>query len=87
MSDSFINWFRATSPYVHAHRGRTFVLAFSGRAVAEEHFSSLIHDIALLHGLGIRLVLVHGSRPQIEERLRLRNADMAYINGLRVTIP
>ena len=85
MSDSFINWFRATSPYVHAHRGRTFVLAFSGRAVAEEHFSSLIHDIALLHGLGIRLVLVHGSRPQIEERLRLRNADMAYINGLRVT--
>ena len=85
MSDSFINWFRATSPYVHAHRGKTFVLGFSGRAVADENFSSLIHDIALLHGLGIRLVLVHGSRPQIEERLRLRDADMAYINGLRVT--
>ena len=85
MSDSFINWFRATSPYVHAHRGKTFVLAFSGRAVADDNFSTLIHDIALLHGLGIRLVLVHGSRPQIEERLRLRNAEMAYINGLRVT--
>ncbi|MEJ2309863.1 MAG: amino-acid N-acetyltransferase [Gammaproteobacteria bacterium] len=85
MSDSFINWFRATSPYVHAHRGKTFVLGFSGRAVADENFSSLIHDIALLHGLGIRLVLVHGARPQIEERLRLRDADMAYINGLRVT--
>ena len=85
VSDSFINWFRATSPYVHAHRGKTFVLAFSGRAVADDNFSTLIHDIALLHGLGIRLVLVHGSRPQIEERLRLRNAEMAYINGLRVT--
>lgn len=85
MSDSFINWFRATSPYVHAHRGKTFVLGFSGTAVADDDFSSLIHDIALLHGLGIRLILVHGSRPQIEERLRLRKADMAYINGLRVT--
>ena len=85
VSDSFINWFRATSPYVHAHRGKTFVLAFSGQAVADENFSTLIHDIALLHGLGIRLVLVHGSRPQIEERLRLRDAEMAYINGLRVT--
>ena len=61
------------------------MLAFSGRAVADDNFSTLIHDIALLHGLGIRLVLVHGSRPQIEERLRLRNAEMAYINGLRVT--
>ncbi|MEN8213703.1 MAG: amino-acid N-acetyltransferase [Pseudomonadota bacterium] len=85
MADHFINWFRTASPYIHAHRGKTFVVALSGSAVADKHFPALVHDIALLHGLGIRLVLVHGSRPQIEERLQLRNADMEYINGLRVT--
>jgi len=42
-------------------------------------------EIALLHSLGIRLVLVHGTRPQIEERLSLRGADMQVINGMRVT--
>jgi amino-acid N-acetyltransferase len=85
MADNFIDWFRNASPYIHAHRGKTFVVALSGAAVADKRFPSLIHDIALLHGLGIHLILVHGSRPQIEERLQLRNTDMEYINGLRVT--
>jgi amino-acid N-acetyltransferase len=81
----FVYWFRQTSPYIHAHRGRTFVIAFGGETVADEHFAHLVHDIALLYGLGIRLVLVHGARPQIEERLRLRGADITIANGLRVT--
>lgn len=81
----FVDWFRGSSPYIHAHRDRTFVIVFGGEAVADPRLPELIHDIALLRGLGIRLVLVHGARPQIEERLRLRNADMRYINGLRVT--
>jgi amino-acid N-acetyltransferase len=55
--DTFVDWFRSSSPYIHAHRGRTFVVAFGGEAVADEGFPNLIHDIALLHGLGIRLVL------------------------------
>ncbi|MET0086139.1 MAG: amino-acid N-acetyltransferase [Sedimenticola sp.] len=84
-NDQFVEWFRSSSPYIHAHRGKTFVIAFGGEAVAEEGFANLIHDIALLRALGIRLVLVHGARPQIEERLKLRNAKMQYINGLRVT--
>lgn len=83
--DPFVNWFRATSPYIHAHRGKTFVIAFGGDAVAADDFAHLIHDVALLHGLGVRLVLVHGARPQIEERLALRGAAFRYINGLRVT--
>jgi amino-acid N-acetyltransferase len=83
--DPFIAWFRGSSPYIHAHRGRTFVITFGGEAVSDHGFSDLIHDIALLHGLGIRLVLVHGARPQIEERLGLRGAEMRVINGLRVT--
>ncbi|WXG53672.1 MAG: amino-acid N-acetyltransferase [Candidatus Sedimenticola sp. (ex Thyasira tokunagai)] len=83
--DPFIDWFRSSSPYIHAHRGKTVVISFGGEAVADDSFAELVHDIALLHGLGIRLVLVHGARPQVEERLRLRKVEMQYINGLRVT--
>ncbi len=87
MSDnnSFLHWFRNSSPYIHAHRGRTFVVSLGGEAVADPDFAALIHDIALLHGLGIRLVLVHGARPQIEERLQARGAALRYVKGLRVT--
>jgi len=83
--DLCIHWFRQATPYVHAHREQTFVVAFGGEAVAEECFSELVHDLALLHGLGVRLVLAHGARPQIEERLRLRGAELHYVKGLRVT--
>jgi len=84
-NNSFIEWFRASSPYIHAHRGKTFVIAFDGDAVASESFTNLIHDIALLQGLGIRLVLVHGARPQIEQHLHDRHLQMQYANGLRIT--
>ena len=81
----FVNWFRHSSPYINAFRGRSFVIAFGGEAVADVGFASLIHDIALLNSLGARLVLVHGARPQIEQRLRERKAEMHYANGLRIT--
>ncbi|WP_456406483.1 amino-acid N-acetyltransferase, partial [Thiolapillus sp.] len=84
-TNNFVDWFRQASPYIHAHRGATVVLAFGGEAVKDEGFSNLIHDIALLHSLGLRLVLVHGTRPQIEERLKLRGANMQVVNGMRVT--
>ncbi|KAA6187735.1 amino-acid N-acetyltransferase [Thiohalocapsa marina] len=84
-SDAFVDWFRQCTPYIHAHRGRTFVIAFGGEALADNSLPTLIHDIALLHGLGIRLVLVHGARPQIEQRLAARGAEMRYVNGIRVT--
>ncbi|MCU7879459.1 MAG: amino-acid N-acetyltransferase [Candidatus Thiodiazotropha sp. (ex Lucinoma aequizonata)] len=85
LPDGFVDWFRGSSPYIHAHRECTFVIAFGGEAVADTCFANLIHDIALLHGLGIRLVLVHGARPQIEERLKTRGVKTQFINGLRVT--
>ncbi|MBK1721002.1 amino-acid N-acetyltransferase [Thiocystis violacea] len=83
--DPFVDWVRQATPYIHAHRGRTFVVAFGGEAVADARFPDLVHDIALLHGLGIRLVLVHGARPQIEARLEGQGAELRYVNGLRVT--
>jgi amino-acid N-acetyltransferase len=82
----FLDWFRNSTPYIHAHRDRTFVVCFAGEALEDaQQFSNLVHDIALLQALGVRLVLVHGARPQIEQRLRQRNAQMHMHNGLRIT--
>jgi amino-acid N-acetyltransferase len=83
--DPFAHWFRQCTPYIHAHRGRTFVIAFGGEALDDPELPKLVHDIALLHGLGIRLVLVHGARPQIERRLAERGAELRYVGGLRIT--
>ena len=83
--EHFVQWFRQAGPYINAHRGKTFVVLFGGEAVESDHFSSLIHDLALLHSLGIRLVLVHGARPQVEERLRETGRELRYVNGLRLT--
>lgn len=82
---TFVRWFRGSSPYINAFRGRTFVVGFGGEVIAEEQFANLVHDIALLTSLGVRLVLVHGARPQIEQRLNARGVEMQYLNGLRVT--
>lgn len=81
----FVDWFRQSSPYIHAHREKTFVLSFGGEALAAKGFANLVHDIALLNGLGIRLVVVAGARPQIEQQLVARDAAMQVANGLRVT--
>ncbi len=82
---SFVTWFRSVAPYFHAFRGRTFVVAFGGELVAEGRFVALAHDLSLLHSAGIRIVLVHGSRPQIEAELRARKARSRYHRGLRIT--
>lgn len=83
----FVEFFRLSAPYIHAHRGRTFVLMFGGEAVLDSGFRHLIHDIALMHSLGVRLVLVHGSKPQIDRRLRERGIRTRFHNGIRITDP
>jgi len=88
MSDELnqlVRWFRHSTPYIHAHRDKTFVVSFGGEALFGEARDGLIHDLALLSGLGVRLVLVPGARPQIEQRLNERGAEIRYVNDLRVT--
>ncbi|HHB92190.1 MAG TPA: amino-acid N-acetyltransferase [Thioploca sp.] len=85
IQQQFIDWFRSASPYIHAHRGNTFVICFGGEAVQDRNFSNLIHDIALLNSLGIRLFLVHGIRPQIEQELNIRGKKSNYVNNIRIT--
>lgn len=84
-TDSYVQFFRQTSPYIHAHRGKTFVIALGGDAIAHANFHRTVHDIALLQSLGIRLVLVHGARPQIDARIALSGIDTSFAKQLRVT--
>ena len=81
----FVRWFRSAAPYIHAFRGRTFVIAFGGEVVADGKFMALTYDLNLLASLGVRLVLVHGARPQIETRLKQMKHRTRYVRGLRVT--
>ena len=84
-SNIFVHQFRESSPYINSFRGKTFVIVFNGEAVDDPQFAHLIHDIALLDSLGIHLVLVHGARPQIEQRLIRAGAKFEYANDLRIT--
>ncbi|HEX4598562.1 MAG TPA: amino-acid N-acetyltransferase [Burkholderiaceae bacterium] len=81
----FVAWLRAVAPYVHSHRGRTFVVAFEGELIEAGHLNSLAHDLSLLHAMGIRLVLVHGSRPQVQAQLQLKGLQTSFFRGLRIT--
>ncbi len=82
---SFVDWFRQAAPYIHAHRGKTFVLQLGGDVVASENFPHLIHDLALLNSLAIKLIIVFGARPQIDALLKERNIVPEYNGVLRVT--
>ena len=84
-SKQHIRWFRNSAPYINAHQGKTFVLMFDGEATSHLNFPNVIHDIALLCSLGVRIVLIHGSRPQIASRLSERGIKSQFHNGLRVT--
>ena len=82
---NFVDWFREVAPYIHTFRGKTFVIAFGGKAVKEAFARTLAWDVALLAALGIRLVLVHGARPQIEEELRETGIASRFHGNYRIT--
>ena len=77
----FVRWFREVAPYVHAFRGKTFVVAFGGELVQANALNALVQDLSLLSALGIKLVLVHGSRPQVNEQLRLKGFNQQFDRG------
>lgn len=81
----FVDWVRAAAPYFHTFRGKTFVIAFGGEVAQGELMQDLAHDCNLLAALGVRLVLVHGARPQIEDELARRGLASRYHHNLRVT--
>ena len=82
---TFVPWFRAVAPYIHAYRGKTFVVAIAGELIAAGKLNSFAQDLAILQAMGIKLVLVHGFRPQVNEQLRSKGHEARYSHGIRIT--
>lgn len=84
-TEAFVKWFRSATPYIHQWGGATFVIAFGGEVLADGEFQQLTHDINVLVSLEVRVVLVHGTRPQIEEQMRQHGVKPMYSANRRVT--
>ena len=84
---TFVPWFRAVAPYVHAYRGKTFVVAIAGELIAAGKLNLFVQDMAILHAMGIKLVLVHGFRPQVNEQLLAKGHVSKFSHGRRITDP
>ncbi|MGF1465160.1 MAG: amino-acid N-acetyltransferase [Sandaracinaceae bacterium] len=81
----FVEGLRVAAPYIHRHRGKTFVVLMSGEAAGSEAAAQLLHDVALLWALGVRVVLIHGTRPQIEARLAEGGLPSRLVGETRIT--
>jgi amino-acid N-acetyltransferase len=82
---TFVPWFRAVAPHIHAYRGKTFVVALAGEAIAAGKLNTFVQDLSILHAIGIKLVLVHGFRPQVTEQLAAKGHVSRYSGGIRIT--
>ncbi|HMS26289.1 MAG TPA: amino-acid N-acetyltransferase [Burkholderiaceae bacterium] len=82
---SFVPWFRSVAPYIHLHRGKTFVVGIAGEAIAAGKLQHLAQDLALIQSMGVKVVLVHGFRPQVNEQLMAKGHSPRYSHGMRIT--
>jgi amino-acid N-acetyltransferase len=82
---TFVPWFRSVAPYIHAYRGETFVVALAGEAIAAGKLNAFVQDLSILHAMGIKLVLVHGFRPQLNEQLAAKGHSSRFSHGQRIT--
>ena len=82
---TFVPWFRSVAPYIHMHRGKTFVVGIAGEAIAAGKLPNLAQDLALIQSMGVKIVLVHGFRPQVNEQLAAKGHTPKYAQGMRIT--
>ncbi|MES2910971.1 MAG: amino-acid N-acetyltransferase [Pseudomonadota bacterium] len=82
---TFVPWFRSVAPYIHTHRGKTFVVGIAGEAIAAGKLQHIAQDLALIQSMGVKIVLVHGFRPQVNEQLRAKGHTARYSHGMRIT--
>ena len=82
---TFVPWFRSVAPYIHMHRGKTFVVGIAGEAIAAGKLPGIVQDLALIQSMGVRIVLVHGFRPQVNEQLQAKGHAARYSHGMRIT--
>ena len=82
---TFVPWFRSVAPYIHKFRGQTFVIGLAGEAIAAGKLHSIVQDIAMIQSMGVKIVLVHGFRPQVNEQLKAKGHAPRYSHGMRIT--
>ena len=82
---TFVPWFRSVAPYIHKFRNQTFVVGIPGEAIAAGKLPNLAQDLALIQSMGVRVVLVHGFRPQVNEQLAIKGQSPKYHHGIRIT--
>ena len=82
---TFVPWFRSVAPYIHAYRGKTFVVGMAGELIAAGKLNAFVQDLAILHAMGVKLVLVHGFRPQVNEQLAAKGHPARFSRGIRIT--
>lgn len=82
---TFVPWFRAVAPYIHAYHGKTFVVAMAGELIASGKLNAFAQDLSILHAMGIKIVLVHGFRPQVNEQLLAKGHTSRFEQGRRIT--
>lgn len=84
-STALVKGFRQSAPYVNAHRDKTVVIMLGGEAIADSNFANIVNDIALLNSLGLRIVIVYGTRPQMRSQLKSTKHKAPFHKGIRVT--
>ena len=82
---TFVPWFRSVAPYIHKFRNQTFVVGIAGEAIAAGKLHHLAQDLAMIQSMGVKIVLVHGFRPQVNEQLRAKGHAAKYSHGMRIT--
>jgi len=82
---TFVPWFRSVAPYIHKFRNQTFVVGIAGEAVAAGKLHHLAQDLAMIQSMGVKIVLVHGFRPQVNEQLKAKGHTPKYSHGIRIT--
>lgn len=72
--------------YLKKFRNKLFVIKFSGDATSNKKvLDSLVQDLSVLHGVGIKLVVVHGASKEISHVMKELGIKPEFMNGLRVT--
>ena len=81
----YARWFRDSTPYISTHRHKTFVILLGGDAIVHDNITHIVHDLALLSVLGVRVVLVHGARPQIDAAVAAAGLKPQFHDHRRIT--
>src|SRR5687768_7665921 len=76
---------RGILQYVPRFQGQIFIIAIDGSIVADENFSNLLVDLAVLRSLAIKVVIVHGIGHQLQELSISRNIPISNVDGIGVT--